>query len=622
MAQDAFSLLNIDKQFIEDFSLQALGVTDRRSEQALEKEMKRLADIEQSMLTDVKPTATKRSLDAIIKKVKSAIKGKNITWAAYELRTISYYIMYFEPNEIEFNYAIDLLSENWKPLFFNGLVFYILNTWNSIKPQYRTRVCKLINSQLKVYQGKNRKYLLLKSRGNLLEESGPLRMSALLEQKKMSITDAPTLFGFKPTSINMSYYSDVIVKYFSKSEHIDLDKIADVLIEHKNDRTTKLLLAELVRQAERSNDLFFQSRVSKLGNRLLSDVTLPAAWAPFPGATSEQITKLRRARELVNQWFVRQVIEVFFEICVQDFSRKFFWLKYCQYISKFYIVGSSLVRSKIQNDDRVGSILKTHFINTNSTKIQTAALIMFVKDKVFVEFSDLGALYVYKQEDSIIKFIKRGIKYISKIDDLKRPSMDPLIYSSYGYLDFEEEGRMPHYDNWQFRLSKWMTSKIIYKTNFRYIEDEDNKMFQPVGYAQQSVKFEFREEQIPIFDEPEPIIEKITYFKKFVAEDVKSKTLENNRAYIVANIYGFYICVTKGGLSNRRYYHIMPIPSPVPKYKVSGYLWFNKKNKNNWSRVDFFYAGETKPIGYIKVEGTSVLFKESQRADVIKKITF
>ena len=104
MALDAFSLLNIDKQFLEDFSLQALSVTDRRSEQTLENEMKRLADIEQSMLTDVKPTATKRSLDAIIKKVKSAIKGKEISWAAYELRTMSYYIMYFEPNEDEFLY--------------------------------------------------------------------------------------------------------------------------------------------------------------------------------------------------------------------------------------------------------------------------------------------------------------------------------------------------------------------------------------------------------------------------------------------------------------------------------------------------------------------------------------
>ena len=109
---------------------------------------------------------------------------KDVTWASYELRTISYYIMYFEPNEKAFKYVINLLSKNWRPLFFNGLVFYILNSWNDIKPQYRTLVCELINSQLKVYDGASRKYKLLKSRVNLLDENGPIRMSALMEQKK------------------------------------------------------------------------------------------------------------------------------------------------------------------------------------------------------------------------------------------------------------------------------------------------------------------------------------------------------------------------------------------------------------------------------------------------------
>ena len=621
MAQDAFSLLSIDKQFLEDFSLQALSVTDRRSEQALEKEMKRLADIEQSMLTDVKPTATKRSLDAIIKKVKSAIKGKDITWAAYELRTISYYIMYFEPNEDEFLYAVDLLSKNWRPLFFNGLVFYILNTWNNIKPQYRTLVCELINSQLKVYQGKNRKYLLLKSRGNLLEESGPLRMSALLEQKKMSITDAPTLFGFKPTSINMSYYSDVIVKYFSKSEHIDLDKIADVLIEHKNDRTTKLLLAELVRQAERSNDLFFQSRVSKLGNRLLSDITLPAAWAPFPGATSEQITKLRRARELVNQWFVRQVIEVFFEICVQDYQRKSFWLKYCNMVSKFFIAGSSLVKRKIQSDERIGTMANSHFISTNSNVIQTAALIMYIKDKVFVEFSDFGSLYVYNQTNSIVKFIEQGKRYISKIDELKSSWVYTLVETSYGYYHFREEGNMRHAGYWQERLTSYMNNMIVPREN-NGNNAEDDKVFKPIDLPEQSTELEFREEAESILESHEPTIENVTLFKRMLFAEISSKPIADNRVSVVANKDGIYLCVTKGSINNKRYYHIKPIPSYVSRYSISGNLWIRKRDKRDWYQVDFFYAGDTKPIGYIKVDGTSVLFKESQRADVIKKITF
>lgn len=617
---DAFSLLNIDKQFIEEFSLQALSVTDRRSEQALEKEIQRLASIEQTMLTDVKPTATKESVDAIIEKVNSAVDGKDVTWASYELRTISYYIMYFEPNEKAFKYVINLLSKNWRPLFFNGLVFYILNSWNDIKPQYRTLVCDLINSQLKVYDGASRKYKLLKSRANLLQENGPARMSALMEQKKIHINEAPTLFGFKPSTITMSFYSDVIVKHFSKKENIDLDEIAGVLIEHKNDRTTKLLLAELVRQAERSNDLFFQSRVSKLGNRLLNDISLPAAWAPFPGATDEQIAKLRRARVLVNQWFVRQVIEVFFEICVQDIDRKNFWLKYCNMVSKFFIAGSASVKRKIQNDERIGAMANSHFISTNSNVIQTAALIMYIKDKVFVEFSDFGSLYVYNQDNSTIKFIEQGRRYISKIDDLKSSWLYTLVETSYGYYHFREEGNMRHAGYWQDRLTSYMKNMIAPRED--NINSEEDNTFQPVDYAEQSSKLEFREATEIILDDKKPTIEDVKLFKKFLFANISSKPIADNRVSVVANKDGIYLCVTKESLNNKRYYHIKPIPAYVSRFNISGNLWIRKKDKWNWYQVDFFYAGDTKTIGFIKVEGDCVLFKESQRADVIKKITF
>ena len=622
MAADAFSLLGIDKKFLEDFSLQALNVTDRRSEQALEKELQRLANIEQSMLTDVKPTATRQSVDAIIKKVKTAVKGKDVTWATYELRTISYYMMCFEPNEAEYKYAINLLRENWKPMFFNGLVFYILNAWNEIRPQYRTLVCELLADRLKAYDGNNRRYKIFKDRVNLLEENGPARASALVSQKKMPVKDAPTLFGFKPTAITMSYFSDVIVKHYSRGGELNLEEIEAVLLEHKNDRTTKLLLSELVRQAERSGDLFFQSKVSKIGNKLLSDISLPAAWAPFPGATDEQIAKLRRARVLVNQWFVRKVIEVFFEVCVQDKSRQAFWLKYCNMVSKFFIAGSTLVKRKIQNDERIGSLANSHFINTNSTRIQTAALIMYVKDKVFVEFSDLGSLYVYNRDSNTIQFLENGKRYISKIDELKNSFLWPLVETSNGYYYFREEGSMRHAGYWQERLNAWMKKMILSREEVFNSDAENDKYFVPADYSDQSQEGEFREETDFVFDEPEPTYEDVVHFKKYIEADISSKPIAGNRVSVVANKDGVYLCVTKGSLANRRYYYVRTIPNQVSRYSISGNLWIRKRDKWDWYPVDLFYAGDTKSIGFIKVDGDNVLFKEAQKAEIIKKITF
>ena len=64
------------------------------------------------------------------------------------------------------------------------------------------------------------------------------------------------------------------------------------------------------------------------------------------------------------------------------------------------------------------------------------------------------------------------------------------------------------------------------------------------------------------------------------------------------------------------------MPSYVSRYSISGNLWIRKKDKLDWHQVDFFYAGDIKSIGFIKVDGDDILFKESQKADVIKKITF
>ena len=103
-----------------------------------------------------------------------------------------------------------------------------------------------------------------------------------------------------------------------------------------------------------------------------------------------------------------------------------------------------------------------HFIETNQYSSQTAALVLFIKNKMIVEFSDTGALYVYNQNHNQVKLITSRQRSLNSTNDLKIPSMQLLIeISEWGSLYFNEEGRMTHQGHWQSRLSSWIQKMVL-----------------------------------------------------------------------------------------------------------------------------------------------------------------
>jgi hypothetical protein len=85
----------------------------------------------------------------------------------------------------------------------------------------------------------------------------------------------------------------------------------------------------------------------------------------------------------------------------------------------------------------------------------TCALIIYSQDYIFVEFSDTGALYIYKHQS-----FKVNLNNIRAIDDLKlwpigRYACKNSEYSD--YFDLNEEGRITHQgENWELRVNAWM----------------------------------------------------------------------------------------------------------------------------------------------------------------------
>lgn len=620
---DIYSLLNINSDIIRDYPLLANRVADHQIEKVINSNMGKLKQIEDRMLIDKGIEIPKRSIDEVIRKVIRLSKQNDSSpekWSIRELRIVSYYLMKLRNNSTDYFFALNLLDNNWRNIYFNGLIFYLMNTWNSIEAEYRDATSKLVTKKLREYTDNNKRYKLLKNHTDLLEKAGPIRMAAIISAKKMKLTDAPTIMGFKDSIFKQSYFSDVIIKYIESNNINDLDYIEDVLQIHDLDRTKKLVFANLVEKADKIGDGLNRSILCRYINRILGDVTLASTWAPFAGATHTEADKLKRTMKLVNMWFAQQIIEVFFEVCVQDRDRKNFWLKYVQYVSGFKIVGSTAIKRLLQNNSKIGGMFLRHFIETNQYSSQTAALVLFIKNKMIVEFSDTGALYVYNQNHNQVKLITSRQRSLNSTNDLKIPSMQLLIeISEWGSLYFNEEGRMTHQGHWQSRLSSWIQKMVLSNenTNISFLDLKDDDIFKETPLpSEEEISDEDDSEELNETEETklqeEPNDDMIIYENNVIIK-IYSKWVDNIR--IVANENSFYV----NKVSRSQYAKIKRM---LPGQHPIGSIWIKRTNNPEWSEIIHFYNGAEICIGYMKQVPSGVLYKETLIQQNSKLIDF
>ena len=614
---DIYSILNINSGIIQDFHLLADRVADHQIEKVINKNVRALKQIEERMFVDKGLNIAQQSIDEIISKVIHMAPSGDTSmnnWTIRELRIVSYYLMKLRDDNVCYLYALELLDKNWKNMFFNGLVFYLLNSWHSIESDYRDLTSQLLVRKLNSYSESNRRYSLWRNRANLFDSNGPVRMAALLKAKNMSMAEAPSLLGFKNTSIKQAYYSDVIVKYVETNHITNLDSIDQVFELHNLDRTKKLIFAYLVETEDRVGDGLRRAQLCRFANVKLGDVTLASSWAPFTGATEKEVQRLRKAMELVNMWFLQQIVESFFEICVQDRERKSFWLKYVQNrsITRFKIIGSTAIKRLLQSNSKIGSMFLRHFIETNSYSSQTSALALFMKNKMFVEFSDTGALYVYNQTHSMVKKVTNARYGISSTNELKIPSMNVLIEANtWGGYYYYEEGRMTHQGYWQQRLEGWLNKMVLSSDNnsMSFLEQKNDDVFKAKPLpaenfkplAAESVETETATEQDKVVEKKEEslVLESVPVEFRY---KIASKVLENG-VRVVANAKGFYLSLGKN--------HYELIKSFASGQAPNGSIWMKKATMIGWYEIVHNYRGtDTRSIGFIRITNGEVTFKE------------
>lgn len=634
--EDIYALLNINKGILQGFHLQAARAVDHQTEMTINRNVRLLKEIEERMMTDKTVAVAQQTIDYIMLKVIQNANEDNkdmSIWSIHELRIISYYLVKLQGNKEFYLYALNLLDLNWRDMFFNGLSFYCLGTWNMIEPELRIQTCELLRNKLQAYKGNNLKYMEMKNHANLFDEAGPHRLCAMLSQKKQSLEEAPTYFNNKPATISQSYYSDVIINFFKANKITDLEYVESVIRLHDNDRTKKLLFADLVSRINENGDELKRTRLCRFANRILGDITLASTWAPFIGATERDAQKLKNAKQLVNLWFNRKIIETFFEVCVQDRDRKVFWLNYVEYVSAFKIIGSTATKRLLQGDSRVSEIFLPHYIETDSLNSKTSALALFIKNKMIVEFSDTGALYVYNHKHEKVKLVTNKRKQINSTADLKIPSLNNLItLNVWGYSTHNEIGRMTHQGYWQDRLNAWMQDKVLSSNNngISLFESKDNRVFKEKPIPKEEYKPKTQPVEKSLFDDapeflrptekvenkkqkvrneaklttpPLPSNNKQVVYETCISWAISSKWIAHDKCRIVCNNKGFYINISRG----KQYVHIQPLVGGV---KPTGSIWIKRPNINGWQQIVHSTNSGEFSIGYIKETGDWLVYKQ------------
>ena len=652
---DACDILNINRDVLKDFHLLANRVADHQTERVINQNVRKLKSIEERMFVDEGIKVSKQSIDEILYNVvQAAHSGDNSReWTMRELRIVSYYLMKLQDEEEVFDYALKILDKDWRNMYFNGLVFYLMNSWCLIKPDLRIKTSRLVIKKLQEYRDNNKRYLLLKNHANMFEDAGPQRLASLLINQNKDVREAPFVLGSKATALSQSYFSDVIV-YYSNRHGLNEEELEEIFETHDVKRTKQLVFADLVQKAERNGDPVLQTQLSKFINRTLGDVTLTSTWAPFLGATYEEAQKLKKAMQQVNLWFTRRIIETFFEVCVQDQDRKKFWLDYVQYVRGFKIVGSTMTKRLLQNDSRVSNMFQRHFIETNSTYSQTAALVLCIKDYVLIEFSDTGSVYAYKQNHTKVQFLKRGTRYMTSTNDLKETSLDMLVEIDNWYgTTYNDEGRLTHRGYWQDRLKKWLQIKVMSSSNtgtsFFDTKDDDTFTAQPLPKQEKirkpveqivkpkveptprpnvqssTTQFHQRQRQDNLFSGvPEYSFQQKNHipsraqatptqrstgqpltnavYESNVNYNLSSKWFFNDICRVVCNHKGFYVNIHK----TRMYVKIKGLDGESP----SGSIWIKRPNLQGWSKIiHSTTSGKEISVGYIKQGGGGLIYK-------------
>lgn len=364
-------------------------------------------------------------------------------------------------NKSELSLLFDFLNKRWSNEYLYGLMDCMMSNWetenfNSLE-LLRSFICRKVQE----YGGERKTLVSLKNHLIYFKRSdGPELLGKDLARLNISLGQITKYMALPDGWIRHIYFSKAIFAYCCRKKleiAAFIHELRDILTKHNCTLTNQRVISELILIGEQINDVRVQDEIKLLAFQKLGDPASVSQWIPHTGTTSDEVSRIRKAKEVLNVWITRQFITVFFNTCLNEPRRQKFWLKHTQKIRSFKVVGSNYTKQLLKRDKRIAEYVdaRYHVVHSSSS---IAAILMEVGDYCLIEFSDRTyAFYAYKNSNILAP--KLDGKYYS-VDSLRASSMGHLIYRQGTNITFTRaEGRMPHNDgdlNWEFVFEYWI----------------------------------------------------------------------------------------------------------------------------------------------------------------------
>ena len=357
----------------------------------------------------------------------------------------------------KFGIARNLILDKWKDSFIISLWHNLLKNWNNLLvfQTQRELLTELLNSKCNAYD-KTRKDILGVTRiiSFFLTKDSPKEFAINLIKYKKLISGAHITLKQKESILVYEYFSSVIYSYIETiDEKIITTEITvsiyNFLQKHNNKKVTIISCSQIINSNKfnQTIDIVKNQTVAMIGDPIKAHL-----WR-FNGLSSTQEESVESARKKLNILLNQHFIKVFFEKLVQDERRKKYWLKFIDKIDDIKFSGSRDNYRYLKNIESVSKYVDSRY-KTTSRKQSTCALIIYSKNFVFVEFTDTGALYIYKKQN-----FKVNLNAIDTMEDLKTwPTHKYACKNAEqsGYIYLNEEGRITHQGYWESRFDSWM----------------------------------------------------------------------------------------------------------------------------------------------------------------------
>lgn len=358
--------------------------------------------------------------------------------------------------------ALDLIQKKWKENFFSPLWHVFIRNWKWLaedNSQFPI-ISVFLKRQLLTYNGKREKIKNLAASFKYFERiDSPNLYANDLIKNEIYLNRACQLINQNDNILKYSYFTLLVTAYIKQVEitgyqikKYELQSIYEFLTNHNNSATSLYACAKII-----------LSNLSTSFQEIIKTETLKLIGDPF-AKHKWQSTKLNfyeselveKARKKLNTWINKVFIEVFFEELVSDHRRKRYWLKFVEKIDDIFFCGNRYHHYMLKNIERISSELSIRYKLTQRNQ-NTCAIVMYSKGFVFVEFTDVGALYIYKEKSFNI-----DLRNLNSTDDLKLWPVDKyacrMTGSSayYNFYSHSPEGRMDHRGNWEPKFDFWM----------------------------------------------------------------------------------------------------------------------------------------------------------------------